>query len=49
MGKTLTRIGCKMALIEDPQATEKLMRRAKKRQRPLHQMKMLPPPSAAHG
>lgn len=46
---TLSQIGCAMALVEDVAATEKIMKRAKTRRRPLHQMKMLPPPSAAHG
>jgi hypothetical protein len=45
LGEKLGAIGCTLALIEDPRATEKIMKRAKKRRRPLRQLKLLPPPS----
>jgi hypothetical protein len=45
LGETLGAIGCKLVLIEDPDATAQVMARAKKRKLPLRQFKLLSPPS----
>jgi hypothetical protein len=45
--RTLRGIGCKLVLVEDPEATTKIMARAEKRKRPLRQLKLLPAPSGS--
>ena len=44
LGATLGGIGCKLVLIEDPEATAKIMARAQKRKLPFPKLKLLPPP-----
>jgi hypothetical protein len=44
LGEKLGAIGCTLALIEDARVTEKIMKRAKKRRRPLRQLKLLASP-----
>jgi hypothetical protein len=45
LGDTLRATGCKMALVEDPEATAKMMARANKRQRALRVVPQLPAPT----
>ena len=47
LGGALASAGCQMALVEDPAATATIEARAKKRRRPLRQLKQLSPPTAA--
>jgi hypothetical protein len=47
LGATLGGIGCKLLLVEDPDATAKIMARAQKRKLPLLQLKLLPAPDPA--
>jgi hypothetical protein len=47
VGKTLGGIGCKLALVEDPEATAKMLARVSKRKLPLRRFKLLPRPRAA--
>jgi hypothetical protein len=42
LGDALVSAGCKLALVEDPEAAAKIMSRAKKRQRPLRPATRLP-------
>jgi hypothetical protein len=42
VGETLSAIGCKMALVEDPDATAKIMARCEQRKRPLRPAAMEP-------
>jgi hypothetical protein len=44
IGKTLGAVGCKIALVEDPEATAKMLARINKRKLPLRPFKLLPPP-----
>jgi hypothetical protein len=46
LGATLGAICCKLVLVEDPEATAKMLARVQKRRRPTRQLKLLPPPSA---
>jgi hypothetical protein len=45
LGEMLGAIGCKLVLVEDPEATARVLARAKKRKLPPRQLKLLPPPS----
>jgi hypothetical protein len=47
LGATLGGICCKLVLVEDPEATAKMLARAKKRRLPLRPLKLLAPPRAA--
>ena len=45
--RTLRGIGGKLVLVEDPEATEKMMAGAEKRKRPLRRLKLLPSPATS--
>jgi hypothetical protein len=47
IGTTLGGAGCKLALVEDPEATAKMLARVSKRKLPLRPFKLLPRPRAA--
>jgi len=46
LGPTLGAICCRLVLVEDSEATAKMLARSEKRRRPLRQPKLLPPPSS---
>ena len=46
LGDALGAVGCKLALVEESDATKAMLARAQKRRRPLRQLKLLPPPGA---
>jgi hypothetical protein len=47
LGPTLGAVGCFLILVENTEATAKIMARAKKRKLPLRKLKLLAPPSQA--
>jgi hypothetical protein len=47
LGGALVSAGCQLDLVDDPAATATIEARAKKRRRPLRQLKQLSPPTAA--
>jgi hypothetical protein len=45
LGPTLGSIGCRLVLVEDPVATERIMKRRKRKQKQKRPLKLLAPPS----